>query len=74
MEPVVIGVDAKPGDTVCVTPTDYGQVPVEGELVCADPYEFAVRRTTDETGTIVTHFPRTGFELKQVAPSNQESV
>ncbi|MDZ7784665.1 MAG: glutathione S-transferase family protein [Halioglobus sp.] len=64
LEPVALGVEAQPGDTVRVTPTDYGQVPVEGELVRADPYEFAVRRTTDETGTIVTHFPRTGFELK----------
>ncbi|MBL6700164.1 MAG: glutathione S-transferase domain-containing protein [Luminiphilus sp.] len=73
-EPVVVGVEAKPGDTVCITPTDYGKVAVEGELVCADPWEFAVRRTTEETGTIVTHFPRTGFELTQVAPSNQESV
>ena len=71
---MVIGIDAKPGDTVSVTPTDYGQVSVEGELVCADPYEFAVRRTTDETGTIVTHFPRIGFELKRVAPLNKESV
>ncbi len=33
LEPIVIGVDAKPGDTVRVTPTDYGRVPVEGELV-----------------------------------------
>lgn len=62
-EPVVTGVDAKPGDTVCVTPTDYGQVPVEGELVRADAYEFALRSTTDEAGTIVIHFPRNGFKL-----------
>tara|TARA_R110002049_G_scaffold9747_21_gene48910 strand:+ start:2492 stop:3457 length:966 start_codon:yes stop_codon:yes gene_type:complete len=66
VEPVVMGVDAKSGDTVSVTPTDYGQVSVEGELVRADPYEFAVKRATDETGTIVTHFPRAGFELKQL--------
>jgi glutathione S-transferase len=74
VEPMVIGVDANPGDTVSVTPTDYGLVSVEGELVSADPYEFALRRTTDETGTIVTHFPRTGFELKRVTPLNKESV
>jgi hypothetical protein len=64
LEPAAVGVDAKPGDTVRVTPTDYGRVPVEGELVRADAQEFAVRRTTDETGAVVTHFPRTGFALE----------
>ncbi len=64
LEPAVIGVDAKPGDTVRVTPTDYGRIPVEGELVRADAQEFAVRRTTAETGVVVTHFPRTGFALE----------
>jgi hypothetical protein len=64
LEPLAIGVDAAPGDPVSVTPTDYGRVPVEGELVRADAQEFAVRRTTAETGTVVTHFPRTGFALE----------
>lgn len=64
LEPVAIGVDAKPGDTVRVTPTDYGRIPVEGKLVRADAQEFAVRRTTPETGAVVTHFPRTGFSLE----------
>ncbi len=65
LDPVAIGVEAKPGDTVRVTPTDYGRVPVEGELVRADAQEFAVRRTTDETGAVVTHFPRAGFALER---------
>jgi glutathione S-transferase len=64
LEPVAIGVDAAPGDTVRVTPTDVARVPVEGELVRADSQEFAVRRTTDETGAVVTHFPRTNFALE----------
>ena len=64
LEPVAIGVGAKPGDAVRVTPTDYGRIPVEGELVRADAQQFAVRRTTDETGAVVTHFPRTGFALE----------
>ena len=64
LERASIGVVAKPGDTVRVTPTDYGRIPVEGELVRADAQEFAVRRTTKETGTIVTHFPRMGFALE----------
>ena len=64
LEPVAIGVDAKPGDTVRITPTDYGRIPVEGELVRADAQELAVRRTTAETGAVVTHFPRMGFTLE----------
>ncbi len=64
LEPAAIGVGAKPDDTVRVTPTDYGRVPVEGELVRADAHEFAVRRTTDETGDVLTHFPRIGFALE----------
>lgn len=64
LEPVAIGVDAEPGDIVRVTPTDVARVPVEGELVRADAQEFAVRRTTDETGDVVVHFPRTGFALE----------
>jgi len=64
LEPEAVAVDAKPGDTVRITPTDYGRIPVEGELVRADAQEFAVRRTTDETGTVVIHFPRTGFALE----------
>jgi glutathione S-transferase len=64
LEPVAIGVGAKPGDAVRVTPTDYGRVPVEGELVRADAQEFALRRTTAETGAVVTHFPRMGFTLE----------
>jgi hypothetical protein len=64
LEPAAIGVDAAPGDIVRVTPTDVARVPVEGELVRADAQEFALRRTTDETGAVVTHFPRTGFALE----------
>ena len=66
LEPAAIGVDTKPGDTVRVTPTDYGRIPVEGELLRADAQEFAVRRTTAETGAVVTHFPRLGFALEVV--------
>ncbi len=51
-------------DVYCVTPTDVARVPVEGELVRADAQEFALRRTTEETGAVVTHFPRTGFALE----------
>ena len=35
-----------------------------GGGVRADAQELAVRRTTAETGVVVTHFPRTGFALE----------
>lgn len=64
MEAAAIGTDAAPGARVRITPTDYGRVPVEGELVRADAWEFAIRRTSTETGPIIIHFPRTGFALE----------
>ena len=65
LEPVAIGVHAEPGATVRVTPTDVARVPVEGALVRADAQQFALRRTTDEAGVVVVHFPRTGFALEK---------
>ena len=59
----VLGVAAEVGQTVRVTPTDYGRVPVEGVLLRADAQSFVVQRESDETGTIAVHFPRTGFAL-----------
>lgn len=53
------------GDKVTVMPSDYGLDPVEGELVLATSNEFAVRRATEDTGTVVVHFPRIGFQLKK---------
>jgi glutathione S-transferase len=64
IEPVAIGVDAQPGDLVRITPTDYGRVPVAGQLVRADAYELVVLRTTEETGPVATHFPRMGFTVE----------
>ncbi len=51
------------GDQVSVTPTDYGLVPVRGELVIASAREFAVKRHDDLAGEVVVHFPRIGFQL-----------
>ncbi|SNS78293.1 Glutathione S-transferase [Noviherbaspirillum humi] len=52
------------GDEVAVMPTDYGIDPVQGRLVAATASEFAVERKF-ETGTLVVHFPRIGFQLKK---------
>jgi glutathione S-transferase len=51
------------GDRVCVTPDDYGKIPVEGELVTLTINEVAVRRLTAEAGELVTHFPRLGYRI-----------
>jgi len=62
-ERVALNVKAELGKTVEVVPIDYGRVPVSGELVCADADQFALLRSTDATGRVVTHFPRAGFEI-----------
>jgi hypothetical protein len=55
------------GERVCVTPDDYGKIPVEGELVTLTINEVAVRRLTAEAGELVTHFPRLGYRVTRVA-------
>jgi glutathione S-transferase len=52
-----------PGDRVRVLPDDYGFDPVEGVIVSSSVHEIAVRRSTPETGEVVTHFPRAGFQV-----------
>ncbi len=53
------------GDTVEVMPVDYALDPVRGELLNASTDEIAVRRSDPRAGTVVVHFPRMGFQLKQ---------
>ena len=50
-------------EEVGVTPTDYGLIPVKGELVVASAREFAVRRHDEQAGEVVVHFPRVGFTI-----------
>ncbi|MFK8016640.1 MAG: glutathione S-transferase family protein [Gammaproteobacteria bacterium] len=50
-------------DTVTVTPTDYGAVPVTGTLITLDHARISLRRVTPQTGPINTHFPRAGYRL-----------
>ena len=51
------------GDSVTVTPDDYGFDPVGGALVWCDTGEIAVRRSDPALGEIVVHFPRIGFRI-----------
>ena len=51
------------GDTVGVTPDDYGKIPVVGELLHISDVAIVVRRTDPVAGDINAYFPRTGFEV-----------
>lgn len=53
------------GDAVTVAPTDYGAVPVAGELLTLNHRRISIRRHTDETGELNTHFPRSGYRITQ---------
>lgn len=53
------------GARVRVAPTDYGIDPVEGELVISLPEEIGLRRTDPRAGTVIVHFPRLGYEIRQ---------
>lgn len=54
------------GEQVAVTPVDYGRVPVEGKLLGCSAHEVVIERETPETGRVMTHFPRAGFEISHV--------
>lgn len=54
-----------PGTLVTVTPADYAQDPVAGELVAASDSEYAVRRVDERAGEVVVHFPRIGYQLRR---------
>lgn len=65
------GVDAddplglREGERVVVSPDDYGRVPVTGELAGLDLQRITIRRTDPRTGTLHTHFPRTGYRVER---------
>jgi hypothetical protein len=51
----------KPGDSVTVTPDDYGKIGVRGEIVALSSQHIAIRRHDPIAGEVVVHFPRAGF-------------
>ena len=52
------------GSRVMVTPEDYGAVPVEGELLRLTQYDAAIKRTGEQSGEVVVHFPRIGYRIE----------
>lgn len=55
------------GDRITVMPVDYGRITVPGTLAAIDAEEVAIARETPETGAVLTHFPRAGFEILALA-------
>jgi len=51
------------GKNVQIAPSDYGQIPTAGQLVGSTPTRWILARTSQETGTLHVHFPKSGFEL-----------
>jgi len=51
------------GTALAVTPTDWGFDTVTGLLVAADAESVALGRDDPEAGSVVVHFPRTGFAI-----------
>ncbi len=49
------------GQSVTVTPDDYGKDPVMGELLTLDHLRISVRRRDERAGEVVVHFPRLGY-------------
>ena len=49
------------GQSVSVSPDDYGIVPVTGQLLRLTVGEIAIRRTDPRAGEVVVHFPRSGY-------------
>jgi glutathione S-transferase len=58
------------GQTVAVTPADYGRVPVSGSLVAWDSEEIVIAREDPATGPVMNHFPMAGF---QVTPTGNQA-
>jgi glutathione S-transferase len=57
------------GESVTVTPTDYGRDPVVGALVGLTPEEVVIERHDERAGTVHVHFPRLGFQIRKEAKS-----
>jgi glutathione S-transferase len=51
----------KPGQRVKVTPSEFGRVPVVGEIVASSADEIIIRRMDETVGEVLVHFPRAGF-------------
>lgn len=54
------------GSEVEIRPSDYAKNAVSGSLVGSSDLRWILARETDQFGTLHVHFPKSGFELKEV--------
>ena len=59
-------VGLKLGDRLRITPAEWGMCPSEGELVYLNVKEIAIKRTSDELGSLVQHFPRYNMDVELI--------
>ncbi|MEH3038421.1 MAG: glutathione S-transferase family protein [Sphingomonas adhaesiva] len=52
------------GRNVVIAATDYGRDPVSGVLIGSSPHHVAIRRESDEAGTVAIHLPRIGYAIR----------
>ncbi len=57
--------DTELGDMVTITPSDYGRVPVHGQLIGCNAYEYVILRDSGEVGQVAVHFPRAGIAIER---------
>ena len=55
------------GDRGSVVPTDYGAVPVVGELLTLTNERITLRRHVPALGALNSHFPRSGYRLERAS-------
>jgi glutathione S-transferase len=69
------GLGLEAGMPVTAAATDYGSDAVAGTLVGLDAHEIVLRRTDERAGTVHVHFPRAGFQVREVKdkPGVQEA-
>jgi glutathione S-transferase len=56
-------IDIAAGMRVSVSPSDYAEVAVTGELVATGMQSVSIRRQDPEVGEVVVHFPKIGYEI-----------
>ena len=61
-----VSFELRAGEFVSVTPSDYGKVPVTGELMTLNVESIALLRHDPRVGDVITHFPRIGYHIVRV--------